>query len=32
MNVGRIQDMIVGLLEVGRCSGMEINVGGEKLR
>jgi hypothetical protein len=31
MNVGRIQGMIVGLLEVGRCSEMEINVG-KKLR
>ena len=26
MNLGRIQGMIVGLLEVGRCSEMEINV------
>ena len=26
MNVGRIQGMIVGLLEVGRCSEIEINV------
>jgi hypothetical protein len=26
MNVGRIQGMMVGLLEVGRCSVMEINV------
>jgi hypothetical protein len=26
MNVARIQVMIVGLLDVGRCSEMEINV------
>jgi len=31
MNVGRIQD-IAGLLEVERCSEMEINVGEKELR
>jgi hypothetical protein len=29
MNVGSIQGMIEGLLEVERCSEMEINVGGD---
>jgi hypothetical protein len=28
MNMGRIQGVIVGLLEFGRCSEMEINLGG----
>ena len=28
MNVGRVQGVIVGLLEVERYSEMEINVGG----